>query len=66
MHAPPPPAFVPAEIVADNSYVLPAKASPPDVEMERLVALRYGGESASVPGCLCDGKGTPYRLFSVT
>ena len=39
------------------------------VEMSRLVALRYGGESASVPGCLCDGTGTLYRLyrlFSVT
>ena len=46
--------------------LLPAKASPPDVEMERLVALRYGGESASVPGCLCDGTGTVYHLFSVT
>ena len=32
--------------------------------MARLVALRYGGESASVPGCLRDGTGTLYRLFS--
>ena len=39
-------------------YVLAFKASPPDVEMASLVALRYGGESASVPGCLCDGTGT--------
>ena len=55
---------LPAEIVVDCSYVLAVKASPPDVEMACLVALRYGGESASVPGRLCDGTGTPYRLFS--
>ena len=55
-----------AEIVVDYSYVLAVKASPPDVEMARLVALRNGGEWASVPGCLCDGTGTLYRLFSVT
>ena len=48
------------------SYVLAVKASPPDVEMARLIAIRYGGESESVPGCLCDGTGTLYRLFSVT
>ena len=54
------------EIVVDYSYVLAVKASPPGVKMARLVALRYGGESASVPGCLCDGTGTLYRLFSVT
>ena len=34
--------------------------------MARLVALRYGGESESVPGCLCNGTGTLHRLFSVT
>ena len=55
-----------AEIVVDYSYVVAVKASPPDVELARLVVLRYGGESASVPGCLCDGTGTLYRLFSVT
>ena len=67
MHAPPPPACLPAGIVDDCSYVLAVKASdsPPEVEMARLVALRYGGESASVPGCLCDGTGTLYRIFSV-
>ena len=57
---------LPAGIVVDYTYVLTVKASPPDVEMARLVALRYGGESASVSGCLCDGTGTFYRLFSVT
>ena len=57
---------LPAEIVLDCSYVLAIKASPPDVETERLVALRYGGESASAPGCLCDGTGTLYCMFSVT
>ena len=57
---------LPAEIVVDYSYVLAVKASPPDVEMARSVALRYGGESASVPGYLCDGTGTFYRFFSVT
>ena len=66
MHAPPPPACL-LRFVVDYSYVLAVKASLPDVEMARLVALRYGGESASVPGCLCDGTGTLlYRLFSVT
>ena len=52
------------------NYFLAVKASPPDddwfVEMARLVALRYGGQSASVLGCLSDGIGTLYRLFSVT
>ena len=56
---------LPAEIVVDRSYVPAVKASPPDVEKARLAILRYGGESASVPGCLCDGTGTLYRLFSV-
>ena len=50
----------PAEIVVDYSYVLAVKASPPNVEMAPLVAQRYGGESASVPGCLSDGTGTRY------
>ena len=58
--------FLPDEIVVDCSYVLAVKASPPDVEMARLVALRYDGESASDPGSLCDGTDTLYRLFSVT
>ena len=39
--------------------------------MARLVVLSYGGESASAPGCLCDGTGTviygktitPLQLF---
>ena len=66
MHAPPPPpACLPAEIVVCCSYVVAVKASPPDVEMARLVALRYGGESAAVPGCLRGGTGILYRLFSV-
>ena len=56
----------PGEIVADYSYVHAVEASPENVEMARLVDLRYGGESASVPGCLCDWSGTLYRLFSVT
>ena len=55
----------PAEIVVDCSYVLAVEASPPDVEIVRLVALRYGGESESIPGCLCHGTGTPHRLFFV-
>ena len=54
---------LPAEIV-DCSYVLAVKALPPDVEMARLAVLRYGGESASVPGCFCDGTSTLYLLFS--
>ena len=37
------------------------------LEMVRLVALRsYDRESASAPGCMLDGTGTLYRLFSVT
>ena len=55
-----------AEIVVDCSYVLAVKASPQDVEMARLVAVRYGGESESVPGCLFDDTGTLYCLVSVT
>ena len=55
---------------AENTHFLADKASPPDDEWfmgtARLVALRYGGESASVPACFCDGTGTLYRLFSVT
>ena len=47
------------------SYVLAFKASPPDVMMARLVVLRYGGESESVPGYLSLGTGTLYRVFSV-
>ena len=58
MHACSTSSCLPAEIVVDFSYVLAVKASPPDVEVARLVALRYGGESASVSGCLCDGTGT--------
>ena len=57
---------MPAEIIVDYSYVPAVNASPSDVEMARLFALRYGGESAAVPGCLCDVVGTLYRLFSVT
>ena len=66
MHACSTSSCLPAEIVVDYSYVLAVKASPPDVEIARLVALRYGGESASVSGCLCDCTGTLCRLFSVT
>ena len=65
IHAPPPPVCL-LTIVVDCSYVLPVKASPPDVETARLVDLRYGSESVSVRGCLYDGTGTLYRLFSVT
>ena len=66
MHACSTSSFLPAEIVVDCSYVLAVKASPPAVEIARLVALHYGGELASVPGCLYDGTGSLYRLFSVT
>ena len=66
MHACSTSSCLPAEIVVDCSYGLAVKASPPDVEMARIVALRYGGESVTVPGCLCEGTGTLYRLVSVT
>ena len=56
---------LPAQIVVDCSYFLAVKASPPDVDMARLVALRYGGESASTLGVLCAGTSTVCRLFSV-
>ena len=52
-----------AEIVFDCSYVLSVKASPPDVEMARVVALRYGGESASAPGCVTVQ--APFTAFSL-
>ena len=54
------------EIVVDCSYGLTVKASQPDVEMVHLITLRYGGESVSVSGCLCDGAGTLYRPVFVT
>ena len=57
---------LPVNTVVDCSNVLTVKASPPDVKMASLVALRYGGESVSVSGCLYDGTGTLYCLFSVT
>ena len=66
MHACSTSSCLPAKIVVDCSYVLDVKASPPDVEMARLLAIRYVGESASVPGCLCDGTSTLYCLCSVT
>ena len=66
MHACSASSCLPAEIFNDCSYVIAVKASPPDVEMARLVALGYGSESVSDPGCLCDGTGTLYRVFVVT
>ena len=48
-----------AEIVVDCSYVRAVKATLPDRRREaRPVILRYGGDSASAPGCMCDGAGT--------
>ena len=64
MHAPPPPACLVKSLF--TSYVPAIKASPPDVEMARLVPLSYVGEWASVPGVLCGGTGRLYRLLSVT
>jgi len=52
--------------VVDCSYVLAVKASPPDAEMARLAALRYGDESESVPGSFCDGTCTLFHLSSGT
>ena len=66
MHACSTSSCLPDEIVVGYSYVLPVKVSPPGAERAYLVALRYGGESESVPSCLCDGTGTLYRVFSVT
>ena len=55
-----------AEMVVDYSYVFAVEASPPDVEMARLVGLRYSGEWESVPTCVCDGVSIPFSLFPVT
>ena len=53
----------------NRSYLLAYMTSPPDdgwfVEMPRLVALRFGGETASAPGCLCTGTGSLCRLCYV-
>ena len=54
------------ENVDDYSYVLAIEESPSNVEMAHPVPLRYGGETASVSGYVCDGTGTLYRLSSVT
>ena len=58
---------LPAEI-AEATSSQPNNLEPNDdwiEEMARLVALTYGGESAPVPGCLCDGTGILYCLCSV-
>ena len=55
-----------AEMVVDYSYVFAVEASPPDVEMARLVGLRYSGEWESVPTCVCDGVSILFSLFPVT
>ena len=52
MHACSTSSCLPVEIAVDRSYVLAVKASPPDVEMARLVGLRYGGESGVIAGLL--------------
>ena len=52
--------------MVDFCYDLALKALPSDVELVRLVALLYGGESASVPGCLCDDSGTLYGDMTIT
>ena len=62
MHARSTASCLPDDIVVDCGYVLSVKATSPDVDMVRLVALRYGGESASAPGCLCDMTLTPLQL----
>ena len=66
MHACSTSSCLPAEIVVDCIYVFTVEASPPDVEMVRLVALRYGGESSSISGCLCDGTGALYASSLIT
>ena len=55
---------LPDEISVDYSYVLAVKASPPDVEMARLVALRSGGASASV-WAACVTVQAPFIAFSL-
>ena len=66
MHACSTSSSLPDEVVVDCSYVLAVKASPPDAEMARLAALRYGDESESVPGSFCDGTCTLFHLSSGT
>ena len=62
MHAPPPPAYLLRLLLTTATFRRQGITTRRGVA--RLAALRYGGESASVPGCLCDGTGTLYRLFS--
>ena len=64
MHACSTSSCMPVEIVVDCSYVLAIKASPPEVEMARLVAPRYGGESESVRAA-CLKVQTPFTAYSL-
>ena len=66
MHAPPLPACLLRLFLTSATFSPSRHHYQSDVEMARLVALRYGRESASVPGCLCNSTGTLYHLFSVT
>ena len=63
MHACSTSSWLHAVFAVSCSYVLAFRASPPHAEMTRLVAVRYGGESASVPSCLCDGTGILLHFF---
>ena len=53
---------LPAENVVDCSYVFTVRVSPP--EMAHLVTLRYGSESASVPGA-CVMLQASFNVFSL-
>ena len=55
MHAPPPPAYLLRLLLTTATFRRQGITTRRGVA--RLAALRYGGESASVPGCLCDGTG---------
>ena len=55
---------LPAEIVVDCSYVFVVKALPTDVAMARLVALRFGGQSASARAA-CVTVQAPFVAFSL-
>ena len=61
MHAPPPPACL-------LRLLLTAATFPPSRHHHQTWEWRALSPyaTASVPGCLCDGTGTLYRLFSVT
>ena len=66
MHAPPPPAWL-LRLLLTAAMFSPSRHHHQTWRWRALSPYAtYGGASESVPGCLFDGTGTLYRLFSVT